>query len=185
MRFRCIHRAPFACGYNWWCSLALMFCVAASGRALLAQAPTPTKQDSPEVMSLTTKGVKNVDEHDLQKSIATQASKCGSFIFRIICPFSRSPTFWQKHYLNRDEFRRDVLRIKVYYWRRGYRETTVDTSITKKGTGVAVTFDINEGPPTVVAALRIDYDSTILPRKVRNRLAFVRVGKPLNMLTLD
>jgi outer membrane protein assembly factor BamA len=143
------------------------------------------KEKTPEVMQLTVKGVKHVDQHDLEKSLGTQASKCGSLVFYIICPFSRSPLFWQKHDLDRDEFRRDVLRIRVYYWKRGFREATVDTSEKAKGKGVAITFDIHEGPPTVVTALRIDYDTTVLSVKQRNKLAFLRVGKPLNMLTLD
>jgi len=183
MLSRSSHRKRWTHGYWLWYALPLIF--AASARSSFAQATRPTKESSPEVMQLNVNGVKNVDQHDLEKSIATQASKCGSLIFRIICPFSRSPTFWQKHYLDREDFRRDVLRIRVYYWKRGYREATVDTSITTKGKGVAVTFNINEGAPTVVTALRIDYDSTVLTQKVRNRLAFLRVGKPLNLLTLD
>lgn len=162
-----------------------MLALVVGARALCAQAPSPKKEPSPEVVRLTMKGIKHVDQHDLEKSIATQSSKCGSLVFQLICPFSHSPTFWQKHYLDRDELRRDVLRVRVYYWKRGYRDATVDTSVTNKGRGVAITFDVHEGPPTIVAALRIDYDTTVLSVKQRNRLAFLKVGKPLNMLTLD
>ena len=37
---------------------------------------------------------------------------------------SRSPTFVDRKYLDRDELRRDVLRVLVFYWKRGYREAT-------------------------------------------------------------
>lgn len=179
------NRAPTVRGSCRWSSLAAILVLAASARALPGQAKTPTRDSHPEVVSLVVKGVKHVDQHDLEKSIATQASKCGSLIFQLICPFSRSPTFWQKHYFDQDEFRRDVLRLRVYYWKRGYRDATVDTSVTPKGDGIAVRFDVHEGPPTIVAGLRIDYDTTILTVKQRNRLATLRVGKPLNLLTLD
>lgn len=131
------------------------------------------------------RGVKHVDQHDLEQSIATQASKCRSFLLEPFCLVSQSPVFVEHHYLNRDEFRRDVLRIRVYYWKRGYREATVDSSITPNGKGVTVTFNVHEGEPTIVAALRIDYDSTLMTEKKKNKLAILKVGKPLNLLTLD
>ena len=131
------------------------------------------------------KGVKNVDQHDLEKSIQTQASRCVSLFVQPFCWISHSPIFWQKFYLDRDEFRRDALRIRVYYWKRGFREATVDTAITSKGRGVAVTFNVHEGEPTIVTALRIDYDTTLLTVKQKNKLNLMHVGRPLNLLTLD
>jgi outer membrane protein assembly factor BamA len=130
-------------------------------------------------------GVKHVDKHDLEKSIATQASRCNSPLLLPICWFSKSPIFVEKHYLNRQEFQRDVLRLRVYYWRSGYREATVDTSVTPNGKGVTVTFAIHEGEPTLVSALRIEYDSSLISARTRNRLTLLKVGRPLNLLTLD
>jgi outer membrane protein insertion porin family/translocation and assembly module TamA len=137
------------------------------------------------VKKLVITGVKHVDQHDLEKSIATQPSKCRSFLLEPFCLVSGSPIFVEHHYLDRDDFRRDVLRIRVYYWRHGYREATVDSSITPNGKGVTVTFGVHEGEPTIVAALRIDYDTTLMSVKQRNKLAILKVGKPLNLLTLD
>ena len=131
------------------------------------------------------KGVKHVDQHDLEKSIQTQASRCVSLFVQPFCWISHSPVFWQKYYLNRDEFRRDVLRIRVYYWKRGFREATVDTAITPKGRGVAVSFNVHEGEPTIITALRIDYDTTLLTVKQKNKLTLLHIGQPLNLLTLD
>jgi len=150
-----------------------------------AQSRSPAKGPNPEVVQLTMKGVKNVDQHDLEKSIQTQASRCVSLFVQPFCWLSHSPIFWQKFYLDRDEFRRDVLRIRVYYWKRGFREATVDTSITEKGRGVAVAFDVHEGEPTIVTALRIDYDTTLLTVKQKNKLTLLHPGQPLNLLTLD
>lgn len=169
-----------------WYSIATCFLLAATATVLHAQAKTPANQNpSPEVKKLVMHGVKHVDQHDLEKSIATQASKCRSLLLEPFCLISQSPILVEHHYLDRDEFRRDVLRIRVYYWRRGYRETTVDSSITPNGKGVTVTFDVHEGEPTIVTALRIDYDTTLMSVKQRNKLAILKVGKPLNLLTLD
>src|SRR5690242_70588 len=177
-------RAPIARVQSWH-TLAALLMLAVCAVPLRAQSRSPAKDPSPEVVQLTMKGVKNVDQHDLEKSIQTQVSRCVSFFVQPFCWISHSPVFWQKFYLNRDEFRRDVVRIQVYYWRRGFRETTVDTSITPKGRGVAVEFDVHEGEPTIVTALRIDYDTTLLTVKQKNKLTLLHTGQPLNLLTLD
>jgi outer membrane protein assembly factor BamA len=176
-------RAPLARGTSG-IALAAALLLAAALPAF-AQAPRPEKQSTPEVTRLTIRGVKNLDQHDLEKSIATQASKCRTLLVQPFCLFSKSPIFFEHHNLDRDEYRRDVLRIRVYYWKRGYREATVDTAITRHGKGVNVLFDIHEGEPTIVSALRIDYDTTLITVKRRNKLAILRVGQPLNLLTLD
>lgn len=99
---------------------------------------------------------------------------------------SRSPTLWDYKYLDEDEFRRDVLRVLVFYWRRGYREAQVDTAVTRLAEGrVRVTFDIREGPPTVIAALRVDYDSTMFNARGIQKMAILRAGDPLNLVMLD
>ena len=179
-----LERAPVARPQLRHTVAALLF-LAATAAPLRAQSRSPAKEPSPEVVQLTMKGVKNVDQHDLEKSIQTQVSKCISFFVQPFCWISHSPVFWQKYHLDRDEFRRDVLRIRVYYWKRGFREATVDTAIAAKGRGVAIAFTVHEGEPTIVRALRIDYDTTLLTVKQKNKLTLMRVGRPLNLLTLD
>ena len=166
-------------------SLAALLLLAAGGRLSWAQSVPPEKSPSPEILKLRVRGVKHVDQHDLEKSISTTASRCNSPLLLPFCLVSKSPLFVEKHYLDRKEFQRDVLRLRVYYWRAGYREATVDTSVTRNGKGVTVTFDIHEGEPTIVSGLRIDYDTTLISQKQRNRLAILRVGRPLNLNVLD
>jgi outer membrane protein insertion porin family/translocation and assembly module TamA len=143
------------------------------------------QREAPEVRKLTMLGADHVDKVDLTRSIATRQSKCRTFIYELFCLFSRSPTFVRKFYLDRDELRRDVLRVRVYYWKRGYRETTVDTSVTKNGDGVNVTFKINEGPPTILSSLRIEYDTTLISQKRLRRVTTLKTQAPLNLLALD
>jgi outer membrane protein assembly factor BamA len=166
-------------------SVAAYLSMAVTVPALRAQVPSPEKQPSPEVLKMRVLGVKHVDQHDLEKNVSTQASRCNSPLLLPFCLFSKSPLFVEKHYLNRQEFQLDVLRIRVYYWKSGYREATVDTSITPNGKGVTVTFAIHEGEPTLVSAIRIDYDSTLITAKQRDRLTLLRIGHPLSMFALD
>jgi outer membrane protein assembly factor BamA len=163
-------------------ALAAALLAAAAG-AVRAQAND--QRESPEVRKVLLLGADHVDKTDLSKSIATRPSKCRTLLYQLFCLFSRSPTFVEKHYLDRSELRRDVLRIKVYYWKRGYREAQVDTSVTKNGDGVTVAFEIDEGKPTIVASLRIDYDASLLSRRRVRKLTLLHPQEPLDLLQLD
>src|SRR5882724_10387273 len=113
---------------------------------------TPATPLHPEVVNLTLKGVKNVRQSDLLQNIYTTASYCNSFILKPFCWISKSKYFYTRKYLDHKELERDVLRMRIFYWKRGYRETEVDTAVVKRGSNqVGVTFLIKEGPPTVVS----------------------------------
>ena len=135
------------------------------------------QREAPEVRRLDIKGVRHVDLHDLSNSISTQASRCRSLLLEPFCVVSHSPTFFLKHYLNEDEFRRDVLRIRLYYWKRGYRDATVDTSVVKSGADrVHVTFAVHENEPTRVRKIAIVYDSTLQSFNRASARTLVSIG---------
>ena len=166
--------------------------VGAIAAAILAFAPNrllaqnTEQREAPEVRDLKLNGVQGVSRRDLERSIATTESACRNVLWLPFCMVSRSPTFWDRKYLDRDELRRDVLRVLVFYWKRGYREATLDTSVTRMDDGVVrVTFDIREGPPTVISELRVEYDSTLLNARRVQKLSLLRVGDPLNLVVLD
>src|SRR5437763_941115 len=97
---------------------------------LVAQATRDDRSERPEVRSLVLKGVHGVDPKELRASIQTSADQCKSFLIEPFCLISRhSPRWWTVAFLDHTEPRRDVLRIKVFYWKRGYRETAVDTAV--------------------------------------------------------
>jgi outer membrane protein insertion porin family/translocation and assembly module TamA len=165
---------------------AFGFGLLAMPAASYAQNTQDQQREAPEVRRLDIKGVSHVDPHDLSKSISTQASKCRSLLLEPFCLISRSPTFWDKHYLSRNEFRRDVLRIRLYYWKRGYRDATVDTSIVKTAPGqVHVAFDVHENEPTRVRKIAIVYDSTLISEKTRKKLTMLHANDPLDLVVLD
>lgn len=152
----------------------------------LSQSTRNQQREAPEVRKLTFTGVKHVDLTDLSKSVSTAASKCRSFLLLPFCLFSHSPTFEDKSYLNHDELRRDVVRIRLFYWLRGYRDADVDTVITKTGARqVKIEFKVAEGQPTRIRKIAITYDTTLIPTKTRNRLTMMHVNDPLNLVVLD
>lgn len=160
--------------------------------AVLAVAPSSLaaqggdQREAPEVRDLDLTGVNGVNPRDLMRSIATSESECRSLLWLPFCLVSRSPTLWDRAYLDREEFRRDVLRILVFYWKRGYRDAQVDTSVVRLGENrVRVVFDIREGPPTRIASLRVQYDSTLIDEDRVRKLSILRAGDPLNLVVLD
>lgn len=160
--------------------------------AVLACAPSTLlaqrgdQRNQPEVRDLQLRGVQGVSVRDLERSIATTESECKSLLWLPLCLVSRSPTLWDRKYLDEDEFRRDVLRVLVFYWRRGYREAQVDTAVTRLAEGrVRVVFDITEGPPTIIGSLRVEYDTTMFDQRRIEKLAILRAGHPLNLVVLD
>jgi outer membrane protein assembly factor BamA len=154
---------------------------------LLAQLPHVDLAPAPEVADVVFNGVsKAIDIKELQISIYTEPTKCRSFALIPFCKFTPYRGFEERHYLNRQELQRDVLRIRVFYYREGFRDATVDTTVVRlNDKQVKVTFDIHEGPPTVVTDVSVNYDSTLLaPKKVR-QLTLVDVGKPYDLFEMD
>ena len=141
----------------------------------------------PEVKKLVFEGVHSVDLLDLSKSIETQESACKNVVFSPVCRWiSRSPTLMTKHHLNHEQLAQDIIRIRVYYWLRGYRSTEVDTSVTPNGNdAVTVTFRVTEHEPTLVRRLTVSYDSTLLTQKRVQKLELLKPGKPFDLIKLD
>jgi outer membrane protein insertion porin family len=128
-----------------------------------------------------------VKASDLLQNIYTTASYCNSIILKPFCWISKSKYFYTRKYLDRKELERDVLRIRVFYWKRGYREAEVDTAVVRRGRNqVGVTFFIKEGPPTIVADIIVNQPtpSLLSQREINRRVALGKNG-PLNLIRLD
>ncbi len=133
------------------------------------------------------RGVSHADVSELKLSVATEPSRCSNIVLKFtICPFTHSPAVYNRHFLNREELARDMLRLRVYYWRRGYRETKVDTIVDRVNDDqVKVAFVIDEGEPTIVDSLVVTGADSLLSPGAVARLLALRSGDPLSMLALD
>src|SRR6185436_5261190 len=151
------------------------------------QSAVPATPTHPEVVNLTLKGVKSVKQSDLLASIYTTASYCNSFLLKPFCWISKSKYFYTKEFLDHQELQRDVLRMRVFYWKRGYREAEVDTAVVRRGPNqVGVTFTVTEGPPTVVSRITVDQPTPpLLSKREVDRRVVLGENSPLNMIRLD
>ena len=127
-----------------------------------------------------------VNRSELLQNIYTTASYCNSFILKPFCLISKSKYFFTKKYLDHKELERDVLRVRIFYWKRGYREAEVDTAVVPRGKNkVGVTFFIKEGPPTIISDIIVTQATPLLSqREINRRLALGKNG-PLNLIRLD
>ncbi|MEO7455575.1 MAG: POTRA domain-containing protein, partial [Gemmatimonadaceae bacterium] len=142
---------------------------------------------TPEVKSVDFNGVsKAVDIDELQASIYTEPTRCRSFVLSLICKFARYRGFQERHFFNRQELQRDIVRIRVFYYKHGFREAEVDTAVTRlDDKHVAVKFDIREGPAIVVKDVAVAYDSTLFsPRQVR-QLTLLKRDENLDLFVFD
>lgn len=152
---------------------------------LLSQGTSKTVAH-PEITDLTIKGVKSVDESALRSSMAIGQSHCVSLVLKPLCLVSKSRLFYRRMYLDHEEFARDVLRARVFYFVRGFRNAQVDTTVTPVGhADVHVTMRFIEGPPTVVSSVSVVQKDTVLSRRdIDDRLA-LKKGNALNLMALD
>ena len=152
-----------------------------------AQGPRRDEQtERPEVRSLKLSGVRSVNRDELLQSIATSASRCKGILLQAFCPLSHSDRLWNKKYLDRTELRSDILRLRVFYWKRGFRAAQVDTVVAPDGAGqVAVTFKITEGAPTLTRAVRVTQVDSVLSDAQIRKLVDLEPEKPFSLIALD
>jgi len=145
------------------------------------------EMERPEVRSVEFEGVEKVDVAELRASVAIEESRCSNILLRFtVCPFTHSDAVFNKQYLDREELARDVLRIRVYYWLHGYRETQVDTTITQlPDDAVKVAFLVDEGPPTILDSVIVAGADTLLPDDRVRALLKLAPGDPFVLPALD
>ncbi|HEV2132346.1 MAG TPA: BamA/TamA family outer membrane protein [Longimicrobiaceae bacterium] len=149
-------------------------------------AQVPAQEESPRVERITFRGADALRRGELRTYIITDETRCRGILFRPFCwVFPNSPLFVERHYLMREELPRDELRLRVHYFRRGYRETEVTSEVRPRGRGVEVVFTIEEGPPTVVAAARVEQTRPVVAERRLRRLSLPQEGKPLDLIRLD
>ncbi len=167
-------------------ALALLASAFAAPR-LSAQLVRRDTTPDPEVASVDFAGAtKAIDLRELQANIYTEPTRCRSLAIALLCRFTAYGGFEERHFLNRTELKRDVLRVRVFYYREGYREAQVDTTVTRLNEKqVAIRFNIVEGPPTIVSDVAIVYDSTLLTTRRVQQLNQVQVGRPLDLFEMD
>ena len=150
-------------------TLALIIAAATLGATSSRLAAQDTaRATGPEIERVDLRGVQSVPEKQVRRVIATRASSLG-----------------HKRHLEAGALGRDVASIHDFYWRRGFREVAVDTIVRPSNRGVAVTFDVREGPPTIVDSITVQQASPALDTTAIRRALRLRPGVPLDLSALD
>ena len=137
--------------------------------------------DKPVLRSLKFDGNANISTAELKAAIVTLATHSRTIVG---VPF---PLLKKKEVLDRAELDRDLLRLRVLYWKRGWRAAQVTPELTKRdaGGGVDLRLKVTEGPPTLIGELRFGPVDSLLDRHGLRPLITVKVGEPLDLIELD
>jgi outer membrane protein assembly factor BamA len=141
--------------------------------------------DGERVNAIAFNGVSKISQSELRDAIATEARRCKSILFQPFCLISNSGTFEAKPRLDVLELERDELRLRVHYWRAGYRAAQASARVQPDGDGVRVTFDIEEGPPTVLASVDVAQTDSVLSSTEIGRARPPQAGMPLDLSQVD
>lgn len=142
---------------------------------LAAQTPDRT------VTGVHFRGNSALDGYTLGTSISTSAST-GAFGIGL---FKHLGWFGQRRVFDELEFRRDVLRLSLFYRQRGFYDARVDTAVQRSDRSVSVTFRVDEGQPVKVDTIAVRGTEGVLDaRTVLRRLSF-RAGQPFDRLAFE
>lgn len=153
----------------------------------LAAAPLRGQSEDREVVSLSFQGNRAFSDAELAASIATEETRCRSFLFQLfpVCPLTNWGFAHHRAFLAEDELPADLLRLRIFYRQRGYRAVSVDTAVTRLDGKVRVAFLIEEGEPVRVDSLRLVGLETALDT-ARLRQDFpLAPGDPFDRIRLD
>ena len=149
------------------------------------RAQADTANARPLVIEVALRGVSKVDINQLRAGLATKGSTCKSPLYLPVCWITRSPIFTARHHLDPLEFRRDMLRIRLFYWQRGWRDASVVARTERAGPGVRAIFEVEEKEPTIIASLSVTQTDSVLPQQAIDRALELKAGDPLDMIAMD
>ena len=162
------------------------------GAAAIVLAPNVSSGQSdslpanrPLVTGVSLRGVRAVDVNQLRAGLVTKGVTCKSPLYLPVCWITRSPTFSTRHRFDPLEFRRDVLRIRLFYWQRGWRDVAVVGRTERASGGVRAIFEIEEKEPTIISDLRVTQSDSALPQQAIDRALQLKSGDPLDVFALD
>ncbi|CAN5822386.1 N/A [soil metagenome] len=142
-------------------------------------------EDTPRIEEVSFQGVQAADAGDLQAAIFTEPTACKSLVFKPFCWVTSSGIFVEKHYLDLEELERDELRIRILYYRLGYRDAQVVSSVRPSDGGVEVEFMVEEGPATRVRSFDLRQTEPVLDTDETAAAKPPAQGARVNLYALD
>lgn len=150
---------------------------ALSSRGLAAQ---PGPEPERTVTAVKFRGNHALDRLTLAAAIATSAS---TWTYRV--PLLKHLPLGQRRSFDELEFRRDVVRLQIFYRQHGYFDARVDTAVVRTPTSVSVEFDIVEGPAVLVDSIGVrGVDAILDVRRLKGKLPLVE-GRPFDRAAFE
>jgi outer membrane protein insertion porin family len=147
--------------------------------------PKRALQDSIDVASLAFDGALAISEADLKAVIFTRSSACRLMLLYPICRATPNLLFTDRRRTTRAALGDDITSLRVYYFRRGYRDARVDTALVTVTRGVAVTFRITEGSAIRIASLSVTQRKPVITPDEMRHAVVLHEGDPLSLVALD
>ncbi|MGQ0813008.1 MAG: BamA/OMP85 family outer membrane protein, partial [Gemmatimonadota bacterium] len=130
-------------------------------------------QDPAEVRKIGFAGAKSFDEELLRAAIISDQTRCNLFL---LCWFG---TGIDRSYVDEIGLRGDLVRLRMFYYQRGFREAKVRLDTLASGDRLEISFAIDEGRPVRVSAIEVTGGGVIgggLP---------LAVGQPFSLLAYE
>jgi outer membrane protein assembly factor BamA len=109
--------------------------------------------DTVEVLSIAFQGARQVPVELLRTAIQTVPTRCVSVALQPLCWLGVSK---DRHYLDMRALAADAVRLRIFYYQRGFREARIELDTVRAGSGMHVRFRVTEGQPIVVHTVRVD-----------------------------
>lgn len=159
----------------------LRLCLAPALLALALPASLRAQaRDTAEVLSVRVQGTELLPAAVVRSVIATQPTGCISAALQPVCWLGGS---LDRHYLDARTLTADLLRLRLFYHQRGFREARVELDTTRAHDGVHVLFRITEGEPVIIGSVQVEGAEEIGGALTRALPA--RAGEPLSMIAFE
>ncbi len=130
-------------------------------------------------------GAQEVSTDALQRNIVTQPTRCRGLLLQPICWLGDWEVVTERHRLDTEVLPFDELRILVTYFRAGFRRASVSSEVSRANGRARVRFHIDEGPPTLLEQLDVEYTRQVLSRRTLERIPWPGEDRPFNLNRLD
>jgi outer membrane protein assembly factor BamA len=145
---------------------------------LLLSVAAPAFAQQREVTRISFQGAQHFADEQLRAAIVSTQSGCN---FLVLCTDA---------FLNEVALRGDLVRLRLFYFQRGFRAAQIAVDSVPRGAGVEITFRITEGAPVMVGEVRVNpvEDTTGIDGAVRSafrRALPLRAGEVFNLLEYE
>lgn len=137
------------------------------------------RTDSVQVHSLSFDGARVIPDALLRTAIVTTQTGCITPALAPLCIFGIG---LDKQYVDARMLAADVVRLRLFYYQRGYRHTTVGLDTTRTSDGMNLRFHIEAGAPVVITS--IEYAGADAAPGSTQGLP-LRTGHPLSLVDYE